>query len=961
VQITISALRRMLGDAVIVTQPPGYVIQVPAESIDLARFEKLTASGAGAAAEGRLPEAVHDLRAALALWSGSALEGVPSDAVQGVAARLNERRVSAYQDCLELELQLGRHREIVGDLTELVAAHPLNERLRGQLMLALYRSGRQADALEAFRAGRQVFQEELGLDPPPELRQLEQAMLTRDPQVDRWGPRQPAALRSAPGLADKSAATPVPRQLPRTIMDFTGRDEILDEISQLVTGQARGGRPLEVPVILLVGRGGVGKTALAVHAGHLLSSQFPDGQLFVQIRQDMAESTALHMENLLRALGVHPSIIPPDMDGRGTLYRSVLAERRVLVVIDGAHRKSDIVPYLPGTSGCAAIVTSNNDITELEGVQRLRIGPLDDQSASSLLETLIGARRMDAEPDGARELIRLCEGIPLALRVVAAKLSVRPHWSISHIAGLLRDEARRLDELDFAGASVRATIAMAYETLDAPAQRLLRRLSLAGAADFPSWAGAPLLDAEIPFVEYVLQQLVAVHLVEATTTDDKVVRFHLHDLVRIYAMERCAEDETTASRQDAVRRLLSCLLFLATTARRRIYGGDFAVLHGTADHWPVPEQSVAELQNPIEWFRIERRSLVAGICQAAAIGMDELCWDLAVTAVTVFESGLYGDADWRESHACALGAVRDSGNRRGEAALLYSLGTLETSVRVASAIACFEQSMAIFDDIGDKQGRALALSGLALVHTLKGDYDGALERYGQAIAGFREIGDLASEAYALKSMAQISASRLDYTAAESMLDDALSIARDLDVPRLTAQTELALAELHLRRGRAAAAADLLSSALHLTSAARDVVGQAFVLAGMGDAKRALGDFEGAESALRAALDLATTAGNRLAWGRSLLGLAEIRLAKGEEHAALAQADEASTVLRELGARGLWQARTLELVGRIYERVGRLSIAMDMWNAAAELARGTDPDLEGQITRSLARVRAAAPQ
>jgi DNA-binding SARP family transcriptional activator/tetratricopeptide (TPR) repeat protein len=931
VQITISGLRRLLGGSVIVTRPPGYLIKAPPECIDLVRFEGLLASGTAAAAGQRLDEARRDLRAALALWRGPALDGVRSEVIRGAATRLNERRISACQDCLEVELRLGLHQEIIGELTELVAEHALNERLRGQLMLALYRVGRQADALEVFRAGREVLHGELGLDPCAELRGLEQAILTRDPRLDLPGPRPSAGL---PGKA--APATPVPRQLPRTAADFTGRNEILHEMALVVTGKDAGGDPPEVPVVVLSGRGGVGKTAIALRAAHLLSPEFPDGQLFLQHRPDMPNGNASLVEHLLRSLGVHPGTIPPDLHDRMALYRSLLAGRRVLVVIDGARSKDDVVPFLPGTRGCAAIVTCSQHITELEGVHHVHVGPLDDVSANRVLTTLIGERQVSAQPDAARELIRLCEGIPLAMRVVAAKLRLRPHWLISDMVTQLRDETRRLDELDFKGASVRATIAVAYDSLDKPAQCLLRRLSLVSTADFPSWVGAPLLDADIGAAEYLFQQLVAGYLVEATESGDGVVRFHLHDLVRIYAAERCADDESTAGRLDAMRRLLRCWLFLATSARRRLYGGDFAVLRGTAEHWRLPEDSIALGSDPVEWFSIERSSLVNAVFQAAQLGMDELCWDLATTAVTVFESGLYGD-DWRDSHACALSSVRDAGNKRGEAALLYSLGTLETSVHVATASSYFGKSLKIFDEIGDKQGQAMAISGLALVDALMGDHDAALARYGQAIAVFRDIEDLASEAYTLKNMAQIRASRLQHAAAERMLDDALLISGKLGTPRLTAQVKYALAELQLHRGRAEQAVDVLSSVLRLSTEVGDTVGQGFARVCVGNARLMLGDLAGAESALAEALDSAGRAGNRLVRGRSLFGLAELHLARDEENAALARVEEAIGVFREHSPGGVWRAGALELLDRIHQRAARPDVAVHAWQAAAELA------------------------
>lgn len=953
IQITVSALRQLLGSDVIVTRPPGYLISIPREALDVAQCQLLTRRASHAIAEDRPIDAVHDLREALGLWRGPALYGLRGDVMRAAAAKLEESRISAYHDCMHLELQLGHHREAIAELTELVAAHPLDERFRAQLMLALYRAGRQADALEVFRAARETLRDELGLDPGPDLCRLEQAMLTRDTQLDVPGPRDPT------GLPVKATATLVPRQLPRTITDFTGRAAILDEVSRVVTtNTAASDTEPDVPVVLISGRGGMGKTTLAVRAAHVVSSHFPDGQLYLHLRPDMRHTSASLLEQVLRSVGVQPDAVPRDLDGRMAMYRSLLAGRRVLIVIDGALSADHIVPFLPGTRGCAAIVTSVQHITGLEGVHQVHVGSLDDASAQALLGKLAGPNRVNAEPEAARELVRLCEGIPLALRIVAAKLSVRPHWRIAHMLVELRDEARRLDELDLDGTSVRATLALAYETLSDPARRLLRRLTLVGTADFASWIAAPLLGAEVGAAEDLLERLVASHLVEASVSAEGSVRLYLHDLVRIYAAERLAESESTADRVGALQRLLGCWLFLATAAHRRIYGGDFAVLHGAADQWPLPDNTVALLlQDPVDWFRTERNSLVNGIFQAAQLDMDELCWDLAVTSATLFESGLYGD-DWRDSHTVALEVTSRVGNKRGEAALLYSLGTLEVGARVAMASHYFDQSLKIFDEINDIHGQAMARSGLALVDTLQGGYDMAMAGYQQAIAGFRAVRDLASEGYSLKAMGRIAADQLDYASADNLLEAALVIARRLQSPRMAAQVQCAMAELALRRDRIEPAAYTLGSVLQLTRQTGDVVGQAYTLTCLGSARRLLGDMSGAQAALSEALELAGSIGNRLIRGQALLGLAELHLARDEEHGTLARIDEALAVLREHGEKGVWQARALAMLGRVHERAGRPDIAAHAWREAGELACGTDPALALEIHAALDRLGAS---
>jgi DNA-binding SARP family transcriptional activator len=951
VQIIVSALRRILGDSVIVTHPPGYLLRAPGEAIDLARFEMLAASGASAAADRRFPEAVQYLRSALALWRGPALEGIASEVIRVAATRLNERRISVLLDCLDMELKLGRHRDLIGELGELVAAHPLNERLRAQSMLALYRAGRQADALEVFRSGREILQEELGLDPGKELTRLERAILTSDPELEL-----PAGGHAAAPAEKAAGGLPaVPRQLPRAIADFTGREETLREISAVVSRRNTGQNPPEVPVVVLTGTGGSGKTALAIRAAHMVSAEFPDGQLFLQLHPYQREDASSVLEHVLRSVGIHPDAIPADLGGRSAVYRSWLAGRRVLIVINDGINTGQVVHLLPATAGCAAIVTSRQRFSALEGVHQIDVGPLEEEAAFALLTRLLGAERASAEEEAARELIRLCEGMPLALRIAAAKLAARPHWRIRHMIRQLLDEERRLDELELDGASIRATFAVSYDSLEEDTKRFFRLLSLFGTDDFDSWVGAPLLNSDIRHAENSLSELVRSHLVEASVIADGTVRYQLHDLVRIYAVERLAEEESASDRLAAVRRLLGCWLSIARIAHRRIYGGDFGVLHGSGERWPLPDEIIEALvDDPADWFRRERSSLIAAIYTAAKLNLDELCWDLAVTSATLFESGFHS-SDWRESHAIALDVVRHAGNRRGEGALLHSLGTLEIGVHVATARNHFQQSLEIFAELGDSQGCALALGGLAVAEHVGGDYDAALTYYLKAVSEFREAGDMAGEAHALKAMAQIHAARMDFDVAERLFDEALAICQKVGSPRLTAQAQFGLGELYLRDGRLDLAVPAFQLVRQLTEAAGDAIGQAHALAGLGSALRGLGDLEGAGSALRPALELAEATTDRFLRARVLLGVAELDFGTGRDDVALARVDEAMRLLRELGSADVWQARALELLGRLHERAGQRGIAEHAWRSARELVGGADLALADQLAKDLGRL------
>jgi DNA-binding SARP family transcriptional activator/tetratricopeptide (TPR) repeat protein len=952
IQITVSALRSLLGDpegSIIVTRSPGYLIRIPDEALDLKRFEQLAADGASAAAEHRRPEAVLCLRSALALWRGPAMDGVASKIVQVAATQLHERRLAVQQTCLELELQLGRHQDIIGDLTALTTEQPLHELIRAQLMLALYRSGRQAEALETFRECREILKRELGLDPCEELRRLEFAILVGDPQLDLPGSTPRTGQENKPGPVI------VPGQLPGAIPDLTGREEALEQICGQLSAAGAGDDMPYVPVVALTGRGGAGKTALAVRAAHQVRDAFPDGQLFAQLHGDAARSPADALDQFLRAFGIAPDMVPGNLEARAAMYRSLLAERRVLVVIDDVASIGQLIPLLPGAPTCAAIITTRKRFSGLEGVSQFEVEPLDEQSAIGLLARLTSPARMLEEREAARVLVGLCEGMPLALRIAAAKLVARPHWRIDQIVHRLQDEERRLDELRLDGASIRATMAISYASLDEDGRRLLRRLGLCGATDFSSWTGAPLLDCRADVAAGKLEELVEARLVEVVVREDKSVRFYLHDLVRIYAVERLGNDESPATRVDLARRLLGCWLFLAAEAHRRVFDGVCGVLHGTARHSPLPADTVdLLLQDPLGWFRSEQTALIAAIQLARETGLDELCWDLAATSATLFESGTHTDG-WHNALESALDTVRSAGNKRGEAAILCSLGTLELTGQPSESAVHFEKSLDLFAGLSDTHGRALALSGLAFVTRIGGKYGLALSHYEVALAGFKEAGDLMGAANVLKNMAQIHLDRQHDDVAEQLLSEALVLCRTLDARRVTAQVTCELAEIHLRRGQLKQAEESFKYALLTAREVGDITGQAYALVGLGNIRRRHGEFVQAESDLRAALRSANQTGDRVVRGRVLLAVAELALAMDRTGPAMARIDEALRVLGELGSAAVWRARALELVGRLHERAGRASTAAHAWRSAMELACEENPLLAGKLAQALARL------
>jgi DNA-binding SARP family transcriptional activator len=925
IQTCISALRRQLrefgADRVITTGPAGYTIRIPAESLDIAVFERMVGRGRALAADGKAGEAIAEFRAALALWRGPAAADVESALVRAMAIRLDEERIRVIEECIELELKLGRHHELVAELSELVRSYPLREPLRAQHMLALYRSARQAEALESFQEIRTILTHELGLEPSDRLRTLHGAILAQDGSLT-------LAPHVDPAPAPAGQAGPlVPRQLPAAIADFTGRAEMIDDLIAALSTASSAGAQRYPPVVCLNGKGGVGKTALAIHAAHAVRHLYHEGQIFIALHDaDGQPSDPLELlARLLSSLGFPAAALPDRLQDRIAVYRGWLGERRILIVLDDVDSVWSIAALIPGNPHCGVIITSRHPLTGLPGARHFSVENLDEAACVELLGNVIGADRTAAEAQAALELVRLCECLPLAVRIVAAKLASRPHWNIEQIVRRVRDETRRLDELALAGLGIRATIATSYVGLGPSAQRLFTRLGLLGVGDFGSWVSAPLLDVDLDSAADVLDELVAARLVEARVDEAGACRFQLHDLVRIFAVERLSADETAAERAAALRRLLSCWLSLAVDAHRRAYAGGYG-LHSNAELWKLPGRLRDQLlANPLAWFRLERAGLVLAVAAAASAGLDEVCWDLAVTSVTLFESD-YRVEDWRRTHELALAAVRRAGNARGEAALLCSLGTMAlSSSRLDEALAYLEPALRTFEELGDVPGRAQALGALAFADRLSGRFDRALSRYEQALAGCRAAGDRVGEVDALANMAQIHLDRECYDDAKLLLDQA--VARSgTQALRIAAQIEHRLGDFYLRTGDWGRAEQSFMKVLGWVREFGDLVGEAYALAALGSVRTRQRQYESARADLSAALKLSRHMVSNLVHGRVLLSFAEFCVTIGEWDRAAELIGEALVISSETGPAPVLRARFLDLKARVDEHAGNPAAA-----------------------------------
>ncbi len=857
VQICVSRLRKGFADAAIeaaiVTRPPGYLLQIEAAALDLTVFNTQVARSRGLVKEGRVAEAAEQLRAVVELWRGPCLNGIPSEALRTKALRLDEDRLAAIETYLELELSLGRHHQLVGEIGRLIGEHPLRERLRGQYMLALYRSGRQAEALEAYRTGRSLLIEELGLEPGEQIRLLETAILSGDPDL-RVDAEPLGAATSPREPEDGGLRAGRPHQLPAATADFVGGEDLLDAAGAALVGadeyQATG-------VLVIVGKPGVGKSAAATHLAHRLSGEhFPDGQLYCDLRGMGREQVSARevLGRFLRALGIPGPVIPDLTDERAEMYRTILATRRVLVVLDDAATEGQILPLLPGAGTCAVIVTSRTRMTGLPGAHLLELDVLTVEHALALLRRVVGADRVGREPEAAAMLLRTVGCLPLALRIVAARLAARPHWTLASMVNRLANERHRLDELAHGELTVRASLLLTHDGLDNTDRKLLRLLSLAPGPTLPGWLAGALLDDRRGQPSDLMEHLVDVQMLDVASVEaNGEFRYRFHELIRVFARDRL-EVEGAEPARAAVERMLGGWLAILEQAHRKVYGGDYTVLRGDALRWQPPAPYVERLlAKPLEWMDAEHVNLCRAVDQAAGDGFDEHCWELATSLVTLFESRGYLDL-WERTHRQALEAVRRAGNKRGIAALLGSLGTLYLSRASAQeSKSALEAALALFEELQDKHGRALCRRDLALLERQHGDEDRALELYQGALRDFDLVGDVVGRASVLTQSAHIWMRRGDGAVAHARLQDALAIYRLVGYAGGEARALRRMGQVLMQRGELGRAEHTFAEVLAMVRWAGDVIGEGHLLIDLGAANNALGRFEQAAEMLTRAL------------------------------------------------------------------------------------------------------------
>jgi DNA-binding SARP family transcriptional activator/tetratricopeptide (TPR) repeat protein len=859
-QTYISLLRRAIAPATAVTiarQSAGYQVSVDEQAVDAHRFR-------GLVRQARAADDDHGavlLEEALGLWHGEPLAGLDTPWAAATRVTLTQDRRSAQVDLVDLHLRRGGHASVLSVLSGLAAEHPLDERVARQLMVALYRSGRQADALAQYRRIRERLAEELGVDPDLQLQRLHQRILTADPTLSLAGPapgRESAAGPGSPPLRPlpQRAALAVARQLPADVPEFTGRARDLAELDRLAVLAAPGppsGAPAArrpgIVIAAVSGTAGVGKTALALRWAHQVADQFPDGQLYVNLHGfgpgDTPVPPSAAIRRFLDGLGIPPGRIPADLDAQAALYRSLLAGHRMLIVLDNARDPAQVRPLLPGQPGCLVLVTSRNQLTGLVAADGAHLLPLDVVTAAEgreLFRRRLGPGRAATQAQPVAEIAELCARLPLALTIAAARAAARPALPLAALAAELRRAGTRLDGLATGdpATDVRTVFSWSCRQLSAPAARMFRLLGVHPGPDITGAAAASLAGVEPGTAAQALAELAAAHLV----TEHAPGRYGAHDLLRAYAADQARSQDGAASSHAARARVLDHYLRTAVTASLLLHSRREPITLAPAQPGVRPE-ALASSQDALAWFRAERPVLLAAVSQAAASGFHAHAWQLAwATAQFLSWQGYWHDQ--AATQEIALAAARQDGDLAGQAQAHRFLGqaqvrlgayaaatghlgrALELGQQLGSqslqallhiylcralllqgqprdALGHAEESVRIYREARHRWGAANALNTVGWCQAHLGAYAEALESCQGALAELRELGDRPGEAATLDSLGYAHHHLAHYGQAIACYEQAIEAHREVGDLHLLAETLTHLGDTQAAAGAPAAA------------------------------------------------------------------------------------------------------------------------------------------------------------
>lgn len=874
----VSELRAALGDALspeggasLVTLDGGYVLQTTPETVDWIRFCQLVENWRS------LDESVarEALRAAKDLWRGPALGGgVTDEAYRSYCIRLESARLTSVEDLFQLELGAGRHVDIVDEVVGLASTNPMRERLLVIAMTALHATGRAVEALQMYHRTRNWLIEELGIEPDHSAREVYLHILRNYPSL---GPAKadpigtiPAGSLAAPPPPSpdpeteraKGARRPtvVPHMLPPRAPDFVGRSREIEVLIEQLW------RPSSGPaVIAVVGRGGIGKTALCTEVAHRVREEYPDGQLFVNLRAFDARDPLPPGEalgRLLRSLGVDGVDLPDTLDERADYYRQLTADRRYLVVLDNAADDDQVAPLLPSGHRCAVLVSSRMNVGASLGATALNLTSLDPATAVDLMARIAGPSRLRSDPGATAELTNLCGNLPLAIRIVAGKLAARPHWEVRDLTSQLRDERRRLDHLRYGSLDVKASITLSFQSLSDEAKRLYAVLGDLDPPEISRWLAAALLDGSWSRAGELLEELVEAKLIDSAGRDPHDdLRYRMHDLIRLFARERAFVDVDPAERAGARHRVSCALLTILETIVRHWPGlEDYEVTPRSNHIRPVPSEHLDVIpRNPLDWFETERPVVSTIIRRACEDDPGELGWMLASAASPLFRARRYFD-DWQRALEPALDQAQRAGDHAVSEMLRRRASLLVDRREFDEALACFQEAAQLAEGTGDRHGAAVATAGLAMVERFREHHSLALNYYEQALSVLSELGDHRGRAFVLRGVGQIHLERGSHDEADTYLERSRQLyERERNLLGEAAAT-FWKGMLRLRQQRPEEATALFERVLGVTRELGEVAGQAQALRGLGLAYRDIGRIVEARRTLRKAHELVTTVG-----------------------------------------------------------------------------------------------------
>jgi DNA-binding SARP family transcriptional activator/tetratricopeptide (TPR) repeat protein len=865
----VRGLRRALGavGSQVVTRAPGYLIDAADDEIDLLQFSALVSTADQAIRSGEWQQAQAALREARTLWRGQPLSDIPSESLRGeVVPRLEEEFLQAAEMHITAGLHLGQAAALLPELRALVAQHPLRERFHAQLMLALYRSGRQAEALNTYQQIRKVLIEELGVEPGADLRGLHQRILVEDPGLmiqsavgngRTAGDSASVVTRPQSPSPNGQRSHPLPRQLPAAPWHFAGR---ASELKALWEGLERAeSRPGSVVILAIEGMAGVGKTTLAVHWAHQAADRFPDGQLFVNLRSfgpsgPPAEPTRV-IRSFLASLGVPLDQLPADPEALAALYRSVLSDKRVLIVLDNAGDAGQVRPLLPGCPGCLVLVTSRGQLTGLvitEGAHLRSLDVLTEPDAQELLARRLGTGRLAAEPPAAAELGELCGRLPLALAIVASRAVARPDLPLATLADELRSEPERLDVLDSGdeASSVRTVFSWSYRQLTEPAARMFRLLAAHPGPDISAPAAASLAGMSPGCARRTRTELVGAHML----AEPVLGRYVIHDLLRSYGAEQACGQDSQAEQDDATGRFLDHYWHTAHQAARLLQPERPSVGLGPARPGATPEP-LADREQALAWFEAEHHVLVAAVTRAAQAGFDSHAWQIPWAMAAFLDWRGYWH-DMAATQGIALGSVTRLGDRAGQAIACRLLAMAWTRLGDYDQARCrLADCLALYRQLGDTDGEARAHLSLGWLAEQQGRYRDALSHCQQALALRTADGNLAGQASAGNSLGWCHVLLGDYLRAREICRQALALHHELGNRHGEAHAwdNIGCAERNL--GNLGAATECYRRALGLFQELGHRYYEADVLGRLGDTLLAAGDRQESRAVWQRAADI----------------------------------------------------------------------------------------------------------